>query len=157
MGLILGDAAIGLAWATIKPLGPWTQHRLGVWRRKRLETAGAQANSERVPLLSEEATPPSPGDEDEAIVDDGWPASSLVTPTLMLGTSITLFCLYWSLLYGSFKQQLPPMATLAAIALVPVAGIISMRSLGETDNGSVIAISRSQSLGSRLKEGIRRH
>jgi hypothetical protein len=40
----------------------------------------------------------------------------------------------------AFEQLVPASATFLSVMLTPLAGFVSMRSLGETDNGAALAI-----------------
>ncbi|KAI9779864.1 MAG: hypothetical protein M1839_007177 [Geoglossum umbratile] len=139
MGLILGDSAVGLSWAIFKPLIPWAQRRL---RARRLKISRSQEMGEQNPLLHDRLNTHRKDDMVDSAVDDNWPTSSLVTPSLILWTSAALLFLYLVSLLGVFRTLLPLPATLIALILVPLGGFVSMRSLGETDDGAALAIGR---------------
>ena len=143
MGLILGDSAVGLGWTIFKPTMLWAARRLESQRLRRTRT---QQRSEQAPLLDHFLDMPRKGDMDDSGVDDGWSPSSLVPTSLILQTGAVLLVVYLVSFLGIFRDLVTPLATLIALLLVPLAGLISMRSLGETDNGASLAIGTSTCL-----------
>ncbi|KAL9611677.1 MAG: hypothetical protein Q9167_003706 [Letrouitia subvulpina] len=137
MGLILGDSLIGLGWTIIKPLLPWARRRL-----QRLQKPRRQNLRERAPLLHEDSHAQPAGAISDAVVDDEWPPRSLVTLKLTFGTGFMLGALCFILLTAGFYSLIPPYATLVVLMFAPLAGFVSMRSLGETDNGAGVTIGR---------------
>ncbi|KAL9025087.1 MAG: hypothetical protein Q9196_006031 [Gyalolechia fulgens] len=120
MGLILGDSAVGLGWVICKPLVPWI--------KRQLKDSGLDTN---------------PNDDVvDTAVDDDWPSDTRATPRLVLFTGSILLILYLISFFGIFRNLVPPLASLVALVLVPLAGFVSMRSLGETDNGAALGIGR---------------
>ena len=138
IGLILGDSAAGLVWVIGKPLMPWAQRQ---FRLQRLERLGGQVLEERERLLLHSLA--IKDNKVDSAVDDNWPATSRVTLKLMLWTGAILLLLYFVSLLSVFQEFVPPFATLIAVVLIPFGGFISMRSLGETDNGAALAIGTS--------------
>jgi hypothetical protein len=53
-----------------------------------------------------------------------------------------ILCMYLVSLFVAFQALVSVLSTLAVLVFVPLAGLISMRSLGETDNRAGIAIGR---------------
>ena len=137
MGLILGDSIIGLGWVILKPLSSWAQRQL---RLHRLKRSRSQEIGERDLLLRDSLDTSHQVNTVNSAVDDDWPKTSLVTLRLILWTGTVLLFLYLVTLLGVLREFISPGATLISIVLVPFACFISMRSLGETDNGASIAI-----------------
>lgn len=140
MGLILGDSAIGLGWAIVKPCVPLAQRQ---FRAQRLKRPRGQDLDEQAPLLDDGLGTHCKDDTLDSAADDDWPSSSLVTQDLVFLTGAALIILYFITFLGIFRNLFPPLAIFMAIMLVPIAGFISMRSLGETDNGAALAIGTS--------------
>jgi hypothetical protein len=140
MGLILGDSAVGLGWAIFKPLMPWAERQL---RARRLKRSRSQEMGEQTPLLHNSLDTHHKDDMVDSAVDDDWPTISLVTPSLILWTGAALFVLYFVSLLCVFQKLVSASATLITIVLVPFGGFLSMRLLGETDNGAALAIGTS--------------
>lgn len=137
MGLILGDSAIGLGWVICKPLVPWVLRQINDQLSK---TSRNYRVSEETALLNDGFHSDSENDETDSFVDDDWPKSARVTTKLLLWSGVTFLFLYLITFLGFFRNLTSPLATLVALLLVPLAGFISMRSLGETDNGAVLAL-----------------
>jgi hypothetical protein len=137
MGLILGDSAVGLSWAIFKPLMPWVQRRL---RARHLERSCRQEIGEHDRLLNGRVDAHHKTDIADSAVDDDWPSTSRVTPPLILWTGAALLLLYFVSLLGAFQRFVTPSAAVIAMVLIPLGGFVSMRSLGETDNGAGLAI-----------------
>lgn len=140
IGLILGDSAVGLVWVISKPLVSWAQRRV---RLQRLERLGSQVLGEQERLLQDSLVIYHKDNTVDSAVDDDWPATSRVTLSLILWTGVILLLLYFVSLLNVFQGFISPFATLIAVVLVPFGGFISMRSLGETDNGASLAIGTS--------------
>lgn len=140
MGLILGDSAIGLGWAIFKPCILWAQRQ---FRAQRLKRPRNQDLDEQAPLLDDGLGTHRKDDTMDSAAEDDWPSSSLVTQDLVVWPGAALLILYFITFLGIFRSLVPPVATFIAILLVPIAAFISMRSLGETDNGAALAIGTS--------------
>ena len=140
IGLILGDFAVGLVWMISKPLMSWAQRQ---FKLQRLERVGSQVLGERERLLQDSLVIHHNENKDDYAVDDDWPATSRVTLSLILRSGFILLLLYFVSLLSVFQEFVSPFATLIAVVLVPFGGLISMRSLGETDNGASLAIGTS--------------
>lgn len=143
MGLILGDSAIGLCWAIFKPCISWARRQ---FRAQHLKRPRSQDLDERAPLLDNGLRTHRKANILDSAADDNWSSSSLVTQKLVIWTGAALLILYFITFLGIFRSLVPPLAMVIAIMLVPIAGFISMRSLGETDNGAALAIGMSTSL-----------
>lgn len=139
MGLILGDTIVGLGWISLKPSLLWA------WRAARERLRREVEPAEQVPLLRDGHDEVEPAEESSP--DDGWPSWSLPTNSLLLWVGAGLFTLYLVSLLVAFQKLVTGMATLFALLLIPLAGFISMRSLGETDNGASLAIGRYRKTG----------
>lgn len=137
MGLILGDSAIGLSWTIFKPCLLSGRRslvtRLSKWSH-------SQEREERAPLVGSHFIEGETDSRPKSAIDDEWPSSSLATRKLLIWTSVILLCLYFLSFWVAFRAMVTPFATFIAILLVPLAGLISMRSLGETDYGASLAI-----------------
>ncbi|KAL8831926.1 MAG: hypothetical protein Q9170_005088 [Blastenia crenularia] len=139
MGLILGDSAIGLTWVICKPLASWIKRQLKAQRSHGLRD---DRPSEQASLLDDRLGIHREGDTIDIAIDDDWPSNTLVTRHVVLYTSLIFLILYLVSFLAVFRNLVPPVASLVALLLIPLAGFISMRSLGETDNGAALAIGR---------------
>lgn len=137
MGLILGDSAVSLIWTITKPTIPW--FRLGL-KRYHSERSSGQQIFEHDSFLGESLDVRLKGMEDKLAIDDDWSRKSRITMKLLLYTGSGFLLLYIILIFSVFRQYLTVLATFVAILLVPLAAFVSMRSLGETDNGTALAI-----------------
>lgn len=140
MWLILGDSLVGIAWIVLKLCSSRAsyvlQTMLAPWLRR-----SNSSPSEQTPLLPGSSDSNHQGGAATSAEDmDDWPDSSITTPTLILWLAVALFVTYFVCLGTAFREFIPSLATLLAALLVPLAGFISMRSLGETDNGTALAV-----------------
>jgi len=142
MALILGDSMVGLGWFIFKPFALRSWDAL----KQRLHQISTRADaSVRRPLLggdSPNLPPLQPTEDSGCASDHHWPESSRITSSLLI-SSVTFFLVLCicSLLIG-FHKLVVPFPTLVAIILVLPASFISIRSLGETDNGASLAIGK---------------
>lgn len=95
---------------------------------------------ERDQLLSPSLDANQEDEVNDMTVDDDWPTASLVTRKLLTWTSVPLLLLYFTIVLGFFQKFVTVLATIVAIIIIPLAGFVSMRSLGQTDNGASLAI-----------------
>lgn len=77
---------------------------------------------------------------DDGAADNDWPSTSFATTALVLWIGFVLLVLYLVSLLVAFEQLVPASATFLSVMLIPLAGFVSMHSLGETDNGAALAI-----------------
>jgi uncharacterized oligopeptide transporter (OPT) family protein len=141
MGILLGDTFVGLGWITLKPLFQRLSRELkaGQYRQKR-HPSPAPVEHER--LLSEDVrggdheAEPSPSHLD----DDNWPKASLISNLLTLRIGVVALLFYLVTTALCFRKMVTTLATLISVILIPLAGYMSMRSIGETDYGSALAI-----------------
>lgn len=137
MGLILGDSAVGLGWAIFKPLLPWARRQ---FRSRLLERPRNQDLGEHDPLLPNGQSAPRKDNVVRPAEDDDWPTTSQATPRLLLWTGAILLLLYFVCLLGPFRTWVSIPAIFFALLFLPLGAFVSMRSLGETDNGAALAI-----------------
>lgn len=142
MGLILGDSLVGIAWIVLKLCSSRASYVLQtIWAPWRRHSNGSP--SEQTPLLPDSSDPNHPGGAATSAENtDDWPDDSITTPTLVLWLAVALYVTYFACLGTAFREFIPSLATLFAAVLVPLAGFVSMRSLGETDNGAALAVGR---------------
>lgn len=152
VGLILGESAAGIGWLVLKPLLLLIRRRVLDAARPRQQHAAAgsrdddQGLGERTALLRDMDISHTQRREDkndsgpEYADDDDWPGTSLVTVALALWTGAGLILLYIVSVFWAFHELVPALATMVVLVLIPFAGFVSMRSLGETDNGAALAI-----------------
>lgn len=140
MGLILGDSLVGIAWIVLKLCSSRASYVLQtIWAPWRRHSNGSP--SEQTPLLPDSSDPNHPGGAATSAENtDDWPDDSITTPTLVLWLAVALYVTYFACLGTAFREFIPSLATLFAAVLVPLAGFVSMRSLGETDNGAALAV-----------------
>ncbi|KAH8729235.1 OPT oligopeptide transporter protein-domain-containing protein [Ilyonectria robusta] len=140
MGLILGDSLVGIAWIVLKLCSSRASYVLQtIWAPWLRRSNGSP--SEQTPLLPDSSDSNHPGGAATSAEDtDDWPDSSITTPTLVLWLAVALYVTYFACLGTAFREFIPSLATLLAAVLVPLAGFVSMRSLGETDNGAALAV-----------------
>lgn len=126
MGLILGDSTVGLGWIISRPVLPWVHHLLQAVQAR----ASAVANQgERTPLRPRSTSSHQQDDTLSPTKDtsEGWPKSSLTTPTLTLRVVIALLVLYLVSQWTVFRQLIPPFAATLVAIFIPPAAFISMR------------------------------
>ncbi|KAI9172707.1 putative oligopeptide transporter [Paramyrothecium foliicola] len=145
LGLMLGDSLVGIIWIVLKPFllrairGMMTRRAA---REQYQNHLPADSFVERLPLLRDLAGSNVTVSASNESVEEDWPSSALTTRALLIWVGLSLSILYFVSLIASFADVIPASATVAAFFLMPLASFISMRSLGETDNGASIAISR---------------
>ncbi|KAF9773031.1 hypothetical protein IL306_009224, partial [Fusarium sp. DS 682] len=138
MGLILGDTTVALVWITIKLTGNILKTSLS--SRNQRTTAQLQ---EQVSLLTDSSVRYGDGRKEESsLPEQHWSSHSLVTPSLAIRLGSIMFLLYLVSLLLGFRNVVSSYATPIAALVMPLAALISMRSLGETDNGAGLAIGR---------------
>ncbi|EFX00469.1 oligopeptide transporter [Grosmannia clavigera kw1407] len=142
MGLILGDTFIGLSWTGVWPL-------LSLLLSHTRQTLSRRLTEEEAPLILNDPdlhvhvlSSSGIGTRTADPADDDWADSSLVTNVLLLWAASGIVILFLVSVLVAFQDLVPVLATLVAAAFLPLAGVISMRSLGETDNGAGLAIGR---------------
>jgi hypothetical protein len=148
MGLILGDTIVALSWIILKPLFPRIRSTLRQIlhsdSNRHVSPSPSDTAEEERPFLQDQ---PSTISTIEMLmpIADGPNASngSFVTPWI-LGWSWTILSIVYlvSVLVG-FSQMVSALTTIVAMLLIPMTGFISIRSLGETDNGASLAIGTS--------------
>lgn len=74
---------------------------------------------------------------------DNWPREALVTLPMATCSTVAVFTLCFVTPIVLFRKIMPILAMLFAIAIVPPASLIAIRSLGETDHASTQSISMS--------------
>ncbi|KAK7912198.1 hypothetical protein PG985_014679 [Apiospora marii] len=139
MGLTLGDSAVGLVWITIKPLVAFAQHHVA---NRQGHISSDALSDERMPLFDHQQDPPPTLATDESIQDDAWPTGSLATTRLLTLTGVGLVSFYLLSTLLVLREYVTVRATVVSLLLMPLGGFISMRALGETDNGASLAIAR---------------
>lgn len=117
----------GRGWAIIKSMIPWVLAQLEKQNRMR---SCIQGGGEHSPLLHQSASRNHKDGTVECAVDDDWAITTLVTPNLIIWTGAALLLLYFVSVLGFFHTLVTVPATLVAMLLIPLAGFISMRSLG---------------------------
>lgn len=139
IGLILGDSLIGLGWFIFKPSITRAWHGLNSAMRPQ---RSYEEPSSQEPLLGEYSDTHAPARASSQIEDRHVPKSAQITSSLVVLSAIPLVLVCLLVLLIAFRRLVAPLATLVAILLIIPAGFISMRSLGETDNGASMAIGR---------------
>ncbi|KAH6982281.1 OPT oligopeptide transporter protein-domain-containing protein [Ilyonectria sp. MPI-CAGE-AT-0026] len=139
IGLILGDSLVGIAWIVLKLCSSRASYVLRTILPPWLGRSNS-APSEQTPLLADSSDSNHQGGAATSAEDtDNWPDSSTTTSTLILRVAVALFVTYFVCLGTAFGEFISSLATLLAAVLVPLACFVSMRSLGETDNGAALA------------------
>lgn len=142
MGLILGDTIISLGWIIFKPLILKIQPTVIRFLQPRTKPTAAIPD-DRVPLLGGDLRTHDIGESvDCGVEDDDWQITSLVTAPLVLWIAVAITGLYLLCVLISFGELVSTFATIVAALSIPVFGFMSMRSLGETDNGAGLAIGK---------------
>lgn len=137
IGLILGDSFIGLGWFLFKHSITRVWHKL---KSTMHPQRSYEETSSQEPLLGEYPDPHVPARASGQIDDQQFPKSAQITSSLVVLSAIPLVLLCLIALLVAFRKLVAPFATIVAIVLIVPAGFISMRSLGETDNGASLAI-----------------
>ncbi|KID60289.1 uncharacterized protein G6M90_00g080120 [Metarhizium brunneum] len=143
LGFILGDTIVAVGWICSKPFicraRRWVSN---IVQRKQLSSSHGQRDGTETPLLRESPSSVNTANETAMAQDDGWPKSCLITTRLVGWIGAALLLLYFISIPTAFGHLTSVPATLLAALLIPLAGFISMRSMGETDNGASVAIGR---------------
>ncbi|KAG5802105.1 hypothetical protein H9Q74_013381 [Fusarium xylarioides] len=138
MGLVLGDTFVALAWIVIQLIGNPIKAALRSWARPL-----ANHLPEQVSLLSNSSVVhDNQQAESDGLPDERWSNSSLVTSSLIIWLGSTIFFLFLASLLLVFRHALSAFAIPITALMMPLAALISIRSLGETDNGASLAIGR---------------
>ena len=135
MGLILGDATIGLSWNIVKIVTPLLKRRITFFSPKLHND-----NGEQEPLMDNASSSHHRSKTVDNLTDDDWPASSRVSNSLVLWTGSCLLAVFLLVLTVGFSHLVSLLGTVMALVLFPLAAFIAIRSLGHTDNGAGIAI-----------------
>ena len=142
MGLILGDTVVGLGWILVKPMVSTVMKQKQ--RREQLGRSLDGEEAEHVPLFDDIQDDDSyrlqERDASDHSIDDDWSSQSLVVSTVLIRAGLLVLLLYLVSLFIAFRELVSTLSTLIAVVIVPLAGFISMRSLGETDNGASLAV-----------------
>lgn len=147
MDFILRDFVVGLGWIAMKSLLLRTYAHLGrvVHQRFDKTTSTSVAVEQTLLLGSFENNGDGHHDTNAPILSSAeveWPSTSLISTALILWTASTLIIIYFASLLLPFYDVIPASAAAFAIVMMPIAGFILIRSLGETDNGAGLAIGR---------------
>ncbi|KAF4488016.1 oligopeptide transporter [Fusarium agapanthi] len=138
MGLVLGDTFVSLTWIVIRLIGNPIKATL-LSRKRPL----ANQPQEQVSLLSNSsAVHDNLQEGNDGLSLQQWSNSSLVTPPLILWHGSTIFLLFLASLLLAFRHTVSAFAIPITALMMPLAALISIRSLGETDNGASLAIGR---------------
>ena len=140
MGFILGDTLVGLVWLTWKPLFLWIRPAIALRFRIQRRSPSHHEPMEHAPLLQDHSEAPCLDNKPASIADDDWPRVSLVPATMLAWTGLAVLLFYLVVLQATFRERVFFSATLAAVVLIPLTGLITMRALGETDTHATLAI-----------------
>ncbi|KAF5683075.1 oligopeptide transporter [Fusarium denticulatum] len=136
MGLVLGDTFVALAWIVVQLISNPIKASL-LLRTRPL----ASQPQEQVSLLSNPSVvPDNLQEENDGIPRQQWSSSSLVTPSVILWLGSTMFFLFLASLLLGFRHVVSAFVIPITVFMMPLAALISIRSLGETDNGAGLAI-----------------
>ena len=142
LGFILGNSAVGLGWSILQPWMPWTQFRLRSYRAK--DTNLSESN-EGAPLLRGTQNYDHNANRLDVAPDVDWAPASLVSRNSLLRVGAVLVVVFLVVFCGIFRRFVAVWAPFVALIMIPPAAFISMRSLGETNNGASLAVGTSLS------------
>lgn len=143
LGLIIGDSTVGLGWLTLRPIYA-SICTLTQWSNKKSRHISIQHLEEEISPLLRPSLDNSHifRDEHSENVEDELPKTDLVTPLISVYSTLAVFLLCVLSLWYLFHEVMPTYNMLLAIISVPLASIIAIRSLGETDHASTQSISK---------------
>lgn len=133
IGLVIGESVVELGWMVVEPLFSRLSNHLaaqtnGQIRRQNLE--------ERVSLLAPRIEQPLEH------MDDPWPRKSLFTKFMALFLIPIVFIACAVSIVVVFDQNVQVSAVLVSLILVPLACVVSIRSLGQVESANTLAISK---------------
>jgi uncharacterized oligopeptide transporter (OPT) family protein len=144
MGLILGDTLVGLGWITMKPTLIRAYNKLRPIFRRNLDRSFSVNTVEQAPLLGNHSNEETGSDQNEGVsTENDWPKTSLISTALITWTACVLVIFYLLSISLAFSDVVSMGATIFSVVLIPIAGFMSIRALGETDNGASLAIGKS--------------